>query len=229
MIGKISFFGKADYRFTSPVNIHIGKILLDSINISIKDSSSAQSYSVKDGVLIMSHLQLLKGETLSQKIINSVDFSSKELVIVTPDSIYTYIIMNISYSATSNTLMVKKCSIHPNYAGNDFTSHYRFQTDRNEAEFKNIKFQNFSATNYLKTNNLKCSFLEIESMDIKVSRDKRKAFRHINKPTFQEMIYTYPSGISIDSVTLLNANRTHIEQAKLAKQPGEVNFKQVKA
>ena len=126
--GKIPFPEKAIPPIVSPLNIRIGRILFDKINLSIENTSNAQSYSVKEGVLKLYDLQVEKQDTLSPGIVKQFDFEAEELVSVSSDSMYTFKASGITYSATSNTLAVNSFSIQPNYTDYDFTSRYKFQT-----------------------------------------------------------------------------------------------------
>ena len=64
---------------------------------------------------------------------------------------------------------------------------------------------------------------------MKAFRDKREEFRHVNKPTFQELIYSFPGTIDIDSVGILNGSITYTEHAEEANEPGMIRFDELKA
>ncbi len=74
---------------------------------------------------------------------------------------------------------------------------------RFEAGFSNIYVYDFLASDYFRNRSLISSYVEIGEMDMKVFRDKRKEFRHLIKPAFQDMIYNYPGILQIDSIWLL--------------------------
>ena len=63
--GKIPFSREAIPPIVLPFNIRIGSILFDKINLSMGNTSTAQSYSVKEGVLKVYDLQVEKQDTLS--------------------------------------------------------------------------------------------------------------------------------------------------------------------
>src|SRR5450759_5329621 len=119
---------------------------------------------------------------------------------------YSFTASGIIYSATSNTLAVNSFSVQPNYTDYDFTSRYEFQTNRIEAGFSNIYVHDFYVAGYFRYRSLISSYIEIGKMDMKVFRDKRKEFRHVNIPAFQDMIYNYKGTIRIDSVGLKNGD-----------------------
>jgi hypothetical protein len=227
--GKISLSGEAAPSIKIPVNIRIGKILLDKTDLAIETTSGAQSFSVKEGVLKVYELEVEKNDTLSTGIFKKFDFKARELVSVSHDSMYSFTVRGLDYSAISNTLSADSFSIHPNYEDYDFTSRYEFQTSRFEAGFSNIDFHNFRAADYLRTKSLISSYIKIGKMDMKVFRDKRKEFRHVNKPAFQDMIYNYPGTIRIDSIGLINGDIIFTTHAEEANEPGSISFNDINA
>jgi hypothetical protein len=66
-------------------------------------------------------------------------------------------------------------------------------------------------------------------MDMEVFRDKRKEFRHLIKPVLQDMLYSYPGPIQIDSVGLMNGNVTFTVHAEEANDPGSISFNEINA
>ena len=187
IMGKIPFPKEALPPIILPLNIRIGIVLFDKINLSIRNTSTAQAISMKDGVLKLPHLQAEKQDTLSPGIIKKFDFEAEEFISVSADSMYSLTANGIVYSSVSNTLAVNSYSIYPNYTNYDFTSRYEFQTDRIEACFRNIYFYDLNAAGYFRSGSLISSYIEIGKMDMKVFRDNRKKFRHLNKHVFQEV------------------------------------------
>ncbi|MBE3084744.1 MAG: hypothetical protein IMZ64_00830, partial [Bacteroidetes bacterium] len=106
---------------------------------------------------------------------------------------------------------------------------YKFQTNRFEAGFSNIYFHDFYATDYFRSGSLISSYIEIGKMDMKIFRDKRKEFRHVNKPAFQDMIYNYPGNVNIDSIGLINGNVAFTAHAEEANEPGSISFNKINA
>src|SRR4030042_1249750 len=227
--GKIPFSGEAIPPIVLPLNIRIGKILFDKIDLTIENTSTAQSFSVKEGVLKVYDLQVEKQDTLSPGIVKKFDFEAEELVSVSSDSMYSFKASGIIYSATSNTLVVNSFSIKPNYTDYDFTSRYEFQTVRIEAIFSNIYVHNFYAAGYFISRSPISSYIEIGKMDMKVFRNKRKEFRHANMPAFQDMIYNYPGTIQIDSIGLIKGNVTYTVHDEKANEPGIISFNEMNA
>jgi hypothetical protein len=227
--GKIPFSGKTSQPIIAPSNIRIGSLLFDKTDLAIESTSTAQSVLVKKSVLKVYDLQVEKKDTLSPGIVKQFDFEAEEIVSVSADSMYSFTVGDIIYSATSNTLAIDSFSIQPNYKNYDFTSRYKFQTGRFEAGFSNIYVHDFYATDYFRTRSLISSYVEIGKMDMKVFRDKRKEFRHVIKPAFQDMIYNYPGIIRIDSIGLINGDVTFTAHAEQANEPGSISFNKIHA
>jgi len=225
--GKVAFPKKAGPPKISSLNIRIDKLFIDKLAVDIKSTSTAQAYSIKDGVLNVYELQVDKFDTLSPNMIKQIEFDAQELIAVSPDSMYTIIANGINYSATSKILGVGSFSIHPNYTSYEFADRHQFETDRFEAALNQISFRGFSAIDCVQSGNLISSSIEIGELDMNVFRDKRKEFRHVSKPAFQEMIYNYPGTINIDSIGILSGNITYTEHEEKANEPGVIRFSKI--
>ncbi|MDP3445242.1 MAG: hypothetical protein Q8T08_20470, partial [Ignavibacteria bacterium] len=142
---------------------------------------------------------------------------------------YTKSAMGINYSTNAATMMIDSFSVQPNYPDYEFTKRHEFEIDRFEAGFNQIIINNFSLTEYFKSNNQISSYIGIGKMDMKVFRDKRKPFRHVDKPAFQDMIYDYPGNLNIDSITLINGNITYTAHGEKANEAGYININGISA
>jgi hypothetical protein len=227
--GKFPFTREAILPVVTPFTIRISNILFDTIDIAVENSSDKQAFYVKEGVLKVYGLELKKQDTLSLSIINQFDFTAKKIVSVSPNSMHSYTAGGVIYSEASNSLAIDSFFVHPNYTDYDFTSRYQFQTSRVEAVFSNICLYDFYAADYISSGNLVSTWIEIGKMDMKVFRDKRKEFRHINRPVFQNLIYNYPDNIQIDSIGLLDGNVTYTEHAEEANKSGGISFNEINA
>ncbi len=226
---KIQFPEKQSQPKVAPLNIKIGKIQFVALNVSIANTLNSQSYSMKDCNMNMYKLMINKNDTLSIKMLGKIDFKAGMLSMVTPDSMYSFLVNDIQYSENSKSLIIKNFSIHPDYSGYDFTSRYKFQTDRIEAEFSNISITGFSADEYFNSKNIICSYAEIGKMNIDIFRDKRKEFHHINKPEVQDLIYNYPGTLDIDSAEIINGNVKYAQHAENANEPGSIRINDISA
>jgi len=227
--GQIPFPEKVRPVKVSKFNIRIDSVFFDKTNLDIKNTTSALSYSVKDGVLKVYHLQLEKLDTLSTSIIKQFDFNAHELSAVSADSMYTHTANGINYSATSNKLTVDSFSIQPNYTESEFTARHKFEIDRIDAGLSQIMFHDFSVSDFIKSGNLSSSYIEIGKLDMDIYRDKRKEFNHVKKPAFQDMIYNYQGKINIDSIGISGGNISYAEHAEKASEAGVIRFNELNA
>jgi hypothetical protein len=227
--GNLPLPGKAMPPIVSPLKIGIGRLLFDKIDLEMKNSSNAKAYSIKEGVLKVYDLLVEKQDTLFPGRINLFDLEAKELVSGSSESVYSYIVRGLSYSANSNSLSIDSLYIHPNYTDYDFTSRYKFQKSRIEAVFSNIYINDFYLDGYLTSLRLKSPYIEIGKMNMNVFRDRRKEISHLNRPVLQDMLYGFPGTIQIDSIGLLNGNVTIRVHAEEANEPGSISFNKLNA
>jgi hypothetical protein len=225
--GSIPLEGKENQVLVSPLNIRIGTVIFDKIDVEISNLLNAKAISVKDGFLKVYEIRIKKRDTLSAAGIGYFDFKAVGISTVSADSMYSFKAGNIQYAANLNILKLDSFAIRPNFKGYDFTSRSQFQTDRVEADFSNILVHNFFAAEYLKSQRIVSTFIEIRKMDLSVFRDNRKKFKHVVKPTFQEMISDYPGVLNIDSLSILNGNITYTEHAEKANEPGTISFNEI--
>lgn len=216
-------------QLISFLNFQVDKIHFININVTVKKPLSEEMYSVKEGVFNIYDLQVFKNDTLSSGIFKKFDFEVHELLSISPDSMYTISANGIVYSADSNILVMDSFLIHPNYKEYDFAKRKKFQTDRIDASVGKIHIHDFSVSAFLKSGTLESSYVEIEKMDITAFRDKRKELKHVNKPSFQDLIYNYPGRMNIDSVRVVNGKATYIEHAEEANHPGKISFTKIDA
>jgi hypothetical protein len=229
LIGKISCPRDTVIPVVLPLNMRIGIVIFNRINLLVENSANAASYSFTDGVLRLYDVHAGKKDTLSPDIIKLFDFKAKEIVSVSSDSMHTFKASGINYSEALHALDVNSLYILPNYTDYDFTSRYDFQTNRIEAGFSGIHVNDFNIAAFLRSGNLISSSIDIGEMDMKVFRDKRKEFRHVNRPAFQNMIYNYPGAIRIDLISLKKGNVSYTVHAAKANEPGSISFNEINA
>lgn len=229
IVGKFVFRGKTEPVKVSKVNLRIENLFIDKLVVDLKDKSTAQSYSIKDGVLKVFDINIMKNDTISPKIFGQLDFDVLEFKKVTADSLYTFFTTGINYSTALNTLTADSFTVHPNYSEYEFTARNQFETDRFESRLSQISFHDFSAADYFKSGNLTSSFIEIGEVELNVFRDKRKEFRHVAKPAFQDVITNYPDILNIDSIGILSGNIVYSEHAEEASEKGSVSFNEINA
>ncbi len=174
LTGKVAFPNKAKPVKVSQINIRIENLYFDKLLVDIKSTTTSQAYSIKDGVLKLSDINVDKEDTLSPYCFGQFDFDAIELKAVTPDSLYTISAIGINFSATSNTLKASRFVVQPNYTEYGFSSRNKYQKDRIEADLSGLTFHDFSVADYIKSGNLISSYIEIGDMEMNVFRDKRK-------------------------------------------------------
>jgi hypothetical protein len=128
-----------------------------------------------------------------------------------------------------NTLFIDSLFARPNYTNYDFTSRHAFQTNRIEVALSDIYVYDLDSEDYLRSMSLRSPYIEIGQMDMKVFRDKREEFRHLNKPAFQDILYDFPHTFLIDSIILMKGNVTFTVHAEEANEPGIVSFNEINA
>jgi hypothetical protein len=213
----------------STLNLQINHLFFNKINLSLRDHLSSKSYFVNDGFLNVYDLKVAKQDTLSPSILNHFDFEAEELRTVSSDSMYTFIASRIQSSEITKTFAADSLKVHPNYIGYDFTARSEFVSDRIEAVLSPILVHNFSASAFIKSKSLVSTLIEIGNLDLKVFRDNRRKSRHLKKPVFQEMIYSFPGAINIDSIALSKGTINYTSHARQANEPGRISFTGVNA
>jgi hypothetical protein len=229
LTGIVAFQQKSGLSKVSPVNIRIENLFLNKFLVDLKDTSTAQSFILKDGVLKVFDINIEKQVTLSPALFRMFDFNVPEFKTVTSDSLYTFTVEGINYSAETNTFTADSLVVHPNYTEYEFTARSKFQTNRFEANLGGIIFHNFSVPDYIKSRNIISSYIEIGELEMQVFKDKRKEFKHVKKPTFQDMIYNYPAAMNIDSFAVLSGNIVYTEHSEKAIEKGSISFNQIDA
>lgn len=226
---NITFAENTKPPVVSDLNIQIGKFLVENVNLVITDTATARIFSMVQGNVEMYDIQLLKNDTLAPTVVDQFMVNAQELSLITTDSLYTYTIQGVSYSAFSNVLEVSSLTVSPNYSDYEFTNRFEYETDRFDAILNNIRVYDFSALRYMESGNIVSSNIEIGSLNLQAFRDKRKKFRHVSRATFQEMIYSYPASIRIDSIAILDGKITYIEHGEDANDAGFITFNSFKA
>ena len=229
LTGKYAFPEKSGPARLSPLNIRIENVFFEQLVVDVKSTTTAQTYFVKDGVLKIYDINMVKQDTLSPDVFGQFDLDVPEFKTVTPDSLYTFSGVGINYSATSNALTADSFAVQPNYTEYEFAARHQFETDRVEGSFSQLSFHDFSAADFIKSGNLVSSFIEIGEVEMNVFRDKRKEFRHVEKPTFQDLMYNYPGTLNIDSIGILSGNVVYSEHAEKGTEKGSVSFNEIDA
>lgn len=218
---------KEGAAFVSPLNINVEKLFFEKLFVDVKDSATARYFFVKDGNFELFNIKFYQHDSLSPAIIGQLSFDASELKTVTADSLYTFTAVGINYSASSQALTTDSFAIHPNYSEYKFTDRHEYETDRFDGRFSQLSFYDFSAVDFIKSGKMSSSYIEIGELELNVFRDKRKEFRHVEKPTFQDEIYNYPGALNIDSIAILSGNIVYSEHGEKSHEKGSVWFNKV--
>ena len=229
LTGKFAVQKEAKPAKVSPLNIRIGNLFFDKLFVDIKSTTTAQAFSTKDAIIKIYDINVEKNDSILPDLIGQFDFNAIELKTVTKDSLYTFSVDSINYSATSTILTASRFVVQPNYTEYGFAARNQFQVDRIEADLIGITFHDFPVTDFIKLGNITSSYIGIEKMGVNVFRDKRKEFEHINKPIFQDVIYNYPGRINIDSIGILSGKVIYSQHAEKANEKGSINFDKLNA
>ncbi|MDQ3140653.1 MAG: hypothetical protein M3Q56_00225 [Bacteroidota bacterium] len=208
----------------SPLNIRIGKLVIEKMNLVLGDSSSAQLLTIREGELRIENIVIAKQDTLSPRIIKNFDLDVQEFSSLSADSMYTLQLNKISYKGNAGLLTIGSFSVEPSYKGYDFTSRFRYETNCFEAAISDITIYDISAADYFASGSIASSYVTIGKLDLKAFRDKRKEFRHVNKKVFQQLIYDFPGRLRIDTLEVIKGSVEYIEHAEGANEAGKISF-----
>jgi hypothetical protein len=124
-------------------------------------------------------------------------------------------------------LSVKEFQLLPNYPDYVFADRHKYETDRLKLMIGNLNISRFIPVDYIRSHDLVCSIVRLDTLEVEVFRDKRKAFLHVPRKTFQEMIYDYPGVIRFDTIAINSGSVTYIEHAEEAREAGYITFKKI--
>jgi hypothetical protein len=229
LAGVLKISKKSGSPLVSPFNITIDRILLDRTDIALRDSSSKESVSLKEGILEVSNIKISKYDSITPALLKDIDFKARELIFVKPDSMYSYRVVGIKCSSGLATISTDTFSFHPNYGNYDFTSRYKLQKDRIDLLISGLSATGFDAAGWLASGNIISNYVEMGEMKLTVFRDKRKEFNSKNKPVFQELIRSYPAILHIDSIGIKYGEIVYTEHHEKANEPGILRFEKINA
>lgn len=222
--GKVIFPKQNGSIMVSPLSISIFKIVVDELDVAVTNAASAQSFFMKDGFLKVNGFHVEKMDTLTPEIIKQFDFKTKEFSTVTPDSLYTYTAMDVSYSVSSNALVASSFSLLPNYSNYQFAALFPFRKARVDVKLSKINLNGFPLINFIKSGNLISSSIEIGKMELNIFNDKHKDFSPEAKPVFLERLYHFPGIVHIDSICVYDGSVVYLEHAEQADEPAVIWF-----
>jgi hypothetical protein len=213
----------------SSFKLGIRKFTFEDVNLRITNDSNARSYLVKNGLIKLYFFTIKPDDTISLKRIGNFSFSADSIQAVTADSIYSIRVSHVDYSALSNALAMQELAIRPNFSRDRFMSRFKYETDRIDVVLNGIFVHDFPAAEFIKNGKITSSFVRISDLNIRVYRDKRKEFRHIRKPIFQDIMYKYHAPLKIDSIAVDKGKIAYSQIVEHGREPGKIFFSKVEA
>jgi hypothetical protein len=211
----------------APLNIKVGRLLLEDWMVDVKDGASAQSFLLADGRFELHDILMEEKDSVSPGMIGGFDFGASAFETVTADSFYTMAAYGMAYSGGSEWLRVDSVALQPNYSKYAFTGRHEYETDRFDVKVRDLLIQDVSVADYLQSDSLSIAYIEMAELNLQAFRDKREEFRHVDRPTFQEEIYGFPGALNIDSIAVLSGTIVYSEHAEKAGKYGSVWFSEV--
>lgn len=226
---KIPFSGDDNNSSNSSIDLIIGTITFENTNIKVNNMLDSLSLSITEGDLSIENLNTIQEESLTLKVVDAIDLKAKSIDVVNANGMYTFSADNFKQSSKSEILTISSLKIKPNYPDYEFTSLYKYQTDRLDIEANNIRIFNFIPLKYFKNDSLMATSINIENLNMDVFRDKRRPFKHEKKPTIQELMRKFPGYLRIDSVVCKGGKIVYSEHSKKAAEPGKISFNDLTA
>ncbi|MCA1745681.1 MAG: hypothetical protein LC643_08285 [Bacteroidales bacterium] len=211
----------------SPLNIRVDKLFFEDLMVDVTDGASAQSFMVKDGYIELEDMVVAEQDSISPALIGAVHFEASAFKTLTADSLYTLSVVGLNYSADSKELRADTFALQPNYSEYGFTSRHAYETDRFDVMVSDLLVRDLSVADYLQTDSLSIAYIELGVLNLEAFRDKREAFRHVERPTFQEEIYAFSGALNIDSMAILSGTIVYSEHAEKGGDMGSVWFSEV--
>src|ERR1035437_241536 len=102
-ISEISIFGQLPHSEKKaspsimPMNLRVGRIVLNKINFGLEEPALKKAYNLQSGALIMYDLKIEKSDTLSIRLLKRFDFKADGFQTLSKDSMYTYKLKGVDY------------------------------------------------------------------------------------------------------------------------------------
>lgn len=180
--------------------------------------------STGSGRIQLDDLIFSKGDSLNFNHIDKFQYSIGQLTAQTADSNYRITLDTIKYSSYRKALSISRVRLLPLFEHYAFASRKSWQTDRFDVDLRHTTLYHFSFMDLIAHKNMICREIEIKNALIEAFRDKRKPFKHVSKPMFNEMIYRYPGRLQIDTLNILNSRIVYLEHNKDALKAGKIFF-----
>ncbi len=202
-------------------------IIFKNVNLTLKKKDSSQETILENGNLTLKHVLVEKDSLLSSVSYQISDINLATANHVSSDSLYSFRAHHILYSDRDSTLRVDSFFSLPNYENYAFARMHPFQTDRVYAAFKHIAFNQCELNTLISNGDIRVSSIHADSFLLDIFRDRRRPFLHKTRPLYQDLLYSYPGVLSIDSITALHGKIIFTEYGENAPEAGKIWFTDV--
>lgn len=189
-------------EYSGTVNLSLGNVEIQDI----KKAEDFSSYKVK----------------FFEALITKIRINEKE-------GMYNTRISQIYSNSNDQKIIIDSISLSPKYSKYQFSRKIGRQIDRFTASIPKISITGLTYSQ-LKDTLFTASIIEITSARLHVFRDKRLPFiKEKNTPLPMAMIRTFPFGMAIDSVKIIDAKITYEEFPEKGFHTGQLRFEGLNA
>ena len=200
-----------------------------SVSLTLKKKNSSQQTNVENGNLVLKSVLLQKDSLLSSINYQIHDVNFAAFNYFSSDSLYTFRADHLLYSAGDSTIHVDSFFSIPTLENYAFARMQPYQTDRIYAAFKNITIKQCDLKAMISTGDLDISSIYADTFLLDIFRDRRRPFLHKKRPLFQDLLFSYPGVLSIDSINAHHGKIKYTEHDINASKPGVIWFSDVTA
>ncbi|MBX2840631.1 MAG: DUF748 domain-containing protein [Flammeovirgaceae bacterium] len=227
VISKISYW---DYVFNKSISINEVSVAKGKIQIAkLEDILSIDSL-VGNLSIELEHLSIPKND-FRNFTLQSHEIILSQIATKTADRFYKINIKELKTEGGEKiNLFIKDFGLEPQYPRYKFSKKKGFQTDRSEVFIPQISFRQIHLHSILNSSFLQASSISIDSMDVKLFRDKNvplnpERFVALPQQTMREL----PFKFAIDSFSLVDGFVQYEELIQNGSSPGQVYFNRLNA
>jgi hypothetical protein len=160
---------------------------------------------------------------------DSVDVVLRKIKNIVGDSLYTLTADVIKLSYARNSIDIQKLSLKPNFDRKDFFRRVGEQTDRFVLTSSAITMKGIPVKRFVENGECLAQFVTIDSLNVKVYRDKYVKLIRKKKKFLQEIIHGVDLPLKIDTLEIKNAFVQYEELLPPSKKPGKLAFHHINA
>lgn len=152
----------------------------------------------------------------------NIDFKGRTRI--SKDSLYEIRSGLLSYNFQDDIITIDSFRLLPRFEEKEFFERAHYQTDRMNIFGQYIKFHDFRLEELFKDDLIHFGWIEVDSLNLKMVRDKRYPLKGDYKPMPQQMLASMAQKILIDSVSVIDSYMKYGEYDKKSILPGSVFF-----